>query len=196
MSPKPVFQTLEALWAAIEPLGLPMAVMGGLALSTWKHVRATQDVDLLIDLVDSAPEDILRCTIDHGFRAKRTPPVAPLGPFQVLQLEFEPAESYVDVQVDLLLVDSEYHTRALERRVRVQLPNVSSDIFVVSCEDLIIHKLLAGRVIDRADSAALLRANRDGLDMQYVGVWLSRLELSGEFRIVWEEAFPGEAPPI
>ncbi|MBC8876446.1 MAG: hypothetical protein H8E44_44020 [Planctomycetes bacterium] len=196
MSPKPVFQTLETLWAAMEPLGLPMAVMGGLALSTWKHVRATQDVDLLVGLVDSEPENIVRCVMDHGFRPKRTPPVSPLGPFQVLQLEFEPAESYVDVQVDLLLVDSEYHSRALERRVGVQLPDVSSEVFVLTCEDLIIHKLLAGRVIDRADSAALLRANRDALDMQYVGVWLSQLKLSGEFRKVWEEAFPGEAPPI
>jgi hypothetical protein len=36
----------------------------------------------------------------------------------------------------------------------------------LACEDLIINKLLAGRAIDLADAAALIRANANALDQQ------------------------------
>lgn len=46
MHPEAVLLALRRAWLAIEPLGLPVAVMGGLALAVWQHVRATRDVDL------------------------------------------------------------------------------------------------------------------------------------------------------
>jgi hypothetical protein len=42
-----VLGTLKHLWDTLAPLKLPIAVMGGLAVSFWKHVRATRDVDVL-----------------------------------------------------------------------------------------------------------------------------------------------------
>ena len=35
MPPKPILDTLQHLWHTLEPLQLPMALMGGLALSVW-----------------------------------------------------------------------------------------------------------------------------------------------------------------
>jgi len=60
----------------------------------------------------------------------------------------------------------------------------------LACEDLILHKLLAGRVIDLADAAALLRANRETLDLNYLNRWASHLEVDGGLAGVWKEAFP------
>ena len=37
-----VLRVLQKLWTTLEPLRLPMAVMGGIAVSLWKHVRARQ----------------------------------------------------------------------------------------------------------------------------------------------------------
>ena len=62
----------------------------------------------------------------------------------------------------------------------------------MSCEDLIIHKLLAGRIIDSADVAALLRANRAVLDLAYLQRLLGELNLLPSFETVWHEAFPTE----
>jgi hypothetical protein len=39
------------------------------------------------------------------------------------------------------------------------------ELDVLTCEDLIVHKLLAGRLVDRADAATLLRVNRADLDI-------------------------------
>jgi len=43
-----VLKALKHVWVSLEPFHAPMAVMGGLALAAWRHVRATRDVDLLI----------------------------------------------------------------------------------------------------------------------------------------------------
>ena len=51
-------------------------------------------------------------------------------------------------------------------------------------------KLLASRMIDLADSVALLRANREVLDLDYLNRWADSLEVVVKFAGVWKEAFP------
>jgi hypothetical protein len=69
------------------------------------------------------------------------------------------------------------------------------EIAVLSCEDVILHKLIAGRIIDRADVVALLRANRAQLNFVYLREWVDRLGLSGEWAAIWDDAFPAEPLP-
>ncbi len=42
-----ILVTLRHAWLALEPLNLPMAVVGGVALSAWNHVRYARDADFL-----------------------------------------------------------------------------------------------------------------------------------------------------
>jgi hypothetical protein len=195
MTTEVVLKTLKRVWRHLEPLNLPMAVMGGLALSVWKHYRATRDVDLLVNLEASAIDPVLTLLQQAGFRLKRHPPVLQLGPVRLIQLLYEPPDTFIAAQVDLLLAESEYAREALTRRVAAQLPGLDVPIYVLSCEDLILHKLLAGRIIDRADAATLLRVNRASLDFGYLQGWLARLALQAEWSEIWREAFPGEEAP-
>jgi len=66
---------------------------------------------------------------------------------------------------------------------------------VLACEDLILHKLMAGRIIDRADAAALLRANRGALDLDYLALRVRTREIGGGYTEVWNDVFPGEPVP-
>ncbi len=77
----------------------------------------------------------------------------------------------------------------------MRIPEVDLDVDVLTCEDLILHKLLAGRLIDRADGAALLRANGPHLDLAYLKQWVARLGLEILFDEIWSEACPGDAAP-
>jgi hypothetical protein len=49
---------------------------------------------------------------------------------------------------------------------------------------------MAGRMIDLADSVALLRANRQALDLDYLNRWAAILTIERELAGVWREAFP------
>ncbi len=190
-----VLQTLKKAWQTLEPLGLPMAIMGGLALATWRHIRATHDVDLLINLGSATIEEILPLLRQAGFRPKRNPPLLQIGPVRILQLLYTPPGQFVELQVDLLLADSEYDKQALTRKVDSQIPGCDVGFFSLSCEDLIIYKIMAGRILDRADVKGLLRANRKTLNWDYMKEWIGRLGLGTDWVELWGEAFPTEPLP-
>jgi hypothetical protein len=164
-------------------------------MAAWNHIRATRDVDLLIAVDPPAIDPILNVLRSHGCRPKKLPPIVAVGEHHFIQLLYTPPESFYDVQFDLLLAESELQKSAIARRVRRNVPGVSRPIDVLHCDDLILFKLVAGRIIDRADSAMLLRENRDTIDLQYIQAWVTRLNLSAELAAIWAEAFPGEQPP-
>jgi hypothetical protein len=95
----------------------------------------------------------------------------------------------------MLLAESDLQKSALSRRVRRAVPGLRQPIDVLHCDDLILFKLISGRVIDYADAAMLLRENRGDIDFEYLLKWVAHLELKTEFAEIWREAFPGENPP-
>ncbi len=195
MSPDAVVRTLRHVWLTLQPLGVPMAVLGGIGMAAWKYIRATRDVDLLVNLGDHELGQLVGVLRAAGIRPKQDPPVSPLGGLDVIPLLYEPPESFVDLQIDLLLAKSEYHLQALRRRIPARLPDLDIEVSVLACEDLILHKLIAGRLIDRADAAGLLRANRGSVDLDYLARWTARLGVAAAFNEVWNEAFPDQTPP-
>jgi Uncharacterised nucleotidyltransferase len=186
-----VTDALKHVWAALEPLNLPMALMGGLAVAVWKHPRNTRDVDILVDVRDGNLDELVEAMKRAGMRSKRQPPVLLLGDQRLVQLLYPAPGTFLDIQIDVLLADSAYQKEALTRAKPAKLDG-EREIAVLSCEDLIIHKLLAGRIIDSADVAALLRANRAGLDLAYLKGWLGQLNLLPHLETIWHETFPSE----
>ena len=194
MAASAVTDALNHVWAALKPLKLPMALMGGLAAAVWKHPRNTRDVDLLVDVRDLSPDELVDAMKRAGMRSKREPPMLSVGDQRIIQLLYQPPGTFLDIQIDVLLADSPYQREALKRAAPAKLDE-ETEIAVLSCEDLIIHKLLAGRIVDRADVAALLRANRAILDQAYLNGWLARLNLLADFETIWQGTFPSETLP-
>jgi hypothetical protein len=187
--------TLDHIWGVLEPLGHPVAVMGGISLAAWNHIRATRDVDLLIAVDKTAIDPILTVLRSHGCRPKKSPPLVAVGTHHFAQLLYTPPEQFYDVQFGLLLAESDLQKSAIARRVRRDVPGISRPVDVLHCDDLILLKLLAGRMIDRADAANLLRENRDAIDFGYLHSWITRLGLERDFSLVWNDAVPNESPP-
>ncbi|HLN30982.1 MAG TPA: nucleotidyl transferase AbiEii/AbiGii toxin family protein [Gemmataceae bacterium] len=195
MPASPVLAALKHVWQKLESLNLPTAVMGGIALAAWQHVRATRDIDILISLESTNLDAVLKLLATARVEPKRRPPVLTLGSLRIVQLQCEAPGTFVDIQIDLLLADNVYQAEALSRRVAIRLPDLDFEVFVLSCEDLLIHKLLAGRIIDRADAAALLRLNSASLDFGYLRQWTRSLNLESDLTDVWTEALPGQQMP-
>jgi Nucleotidyl transferase AbiEii toxin, Type IV TA system len=188
-----VLATLRHLWQTLRKCDISCALLGGLAV--WKHARFTKDIDLLVSLGNTNTDELLCNLIDAGFQAKPGEPLLKIDETEFLQLSYEPEDTYLEVQIDLLLVRTRYQQEAIQRRIPVDSTELGFQIDVLACEDLIVHKLLAGRLIDLADSHALLRENRSSLDVEYLARWIDELRLRAEFEKAWEEAFPGEQAP-
>jgi hypothetical protein len=171
-----------------------MALMGGLAVAVWKHPRNTRDVDILVDARHVDPDQLVAAMQRAGLRSKRQPAVLLVGDQRIIQFLYQAPGTFLDIQIDVLLADSAYQKEALTRAMPANLDG-EHEIAVLSCEDLIIHKLLAGRIIDSADVAALLRANRAGLNLAYLKGWLSQLNLLAQLETIWQATFPSEPLP-
>jgi hypothetical protein len=191
-----VVQTLGHVWKTLEGLSVPMALIGGLSLASWKHIRSTQDVDLLIGIADVRLHAVLARLHAAGFRSKGRTPVVRVDENEFIQLLYEPPGLFLEIQVDLLFADTEFQRQALARRVPLAFHELGFDVAVIACEDLIVMKLLAGRMIDRADVSALLRANRDRIAWEHLSNWIDRFGLKALFRESWSDAFPADPSPI
>lgn len=142
--------------AALDGIGARFALIGGLALASHKVVRATQDVDLLAEAEESEKIDaeLLRL----GYRCLH---------------RSADAANYVrgDERLDVL-----YASRPVARRLLAAAAPTKTalgELRVVGAEGLIGFKLQGlvndpRRTQDLEDIRALLRANRDALDMREV----------------------------
>src|SRR5262249_37951134 len=173
-----LLKALDHVWNALAPLNIPMAIMGGLAVSVYQHARSTRDVDILIQVEEHDTEALLDALRPAGIKPRRLPPLLHLDQQWILFLEYQPPGTFFEIKIDLLYADNPYQRQALARSVPAEVPGVNASLFVLSCEDLIIHKLQAGRIIDRADCAFLIRANRNSLDYTYLTTWLHDLSLT------------------
>ncbi|MBK9945986.1 MAG: nucleotidyltransferase [Nitrospira sp.] len=82
-----------------------------------------------------------------------------------------------EVVIDALLADSEYLRTALARRRQILLGEVA--VPIVTVEDLIVLKTLAGRLQDQADLEKIkLRQDDLAVDWAYVDEWKAKLALA------------------
>ncbi len=142
--------------AALNRIGAPFALIGGLALASHKVVRATQDVDFLVDA--GKADEIERELAKLGYRCLH---------------RGTDAANYArnDERLDLIYASRPVAKRLLDEAR--ELRTVLGDIRVVSAEGIIGFKLQAlvndpRRTQDLEDIRALVRANRAGLDMEEV----------------------------
>jgi hypothetical protein len=77
------------------------------------------------------------------------------------------------IRVDFIFSNSPYETEALTRVKRVRVG--ASKVSYAAVEDLIIHKLVAGRPRDVEDVRSILLKN-PGYDRAYVQRWLADFE--------------------
>jgi len=190
MASEALVEALRHVWRNLSSLQIPAALMGGIAMAAWKHVRATRDIDVLISVTGQPPQRVCERLQSAGIRPKGGGAAVPFGGLRAMPFLYEPPETFVEIQIDLFAATTDYHEQALRRRVPFLLPGSDLRVEVLTCEDLILHKLLAGRIIDRADVAALLRANQEGLDFDYLISWSQRLTLIAGLSEAWSEGLP------
>ena len=195
MLPDALVKTLRHTWDALEPLGLPMAIFGGIAMGPWNRIRATRDADILISIGSTDPQRILDMLQAAGIICKRADPIISLGDCRLIQAWYDAPDELIEIRVDLLLADDVFLREVIDRRRSVKFPYFDREMNVVAADDLILMKLAAGRIIDRADAASLIRENRDTLDIPRMIQWAKRKKFLDELAFVWDEAFPGEALP-
>jgi len=171
----------ELFQDASRALKIPVrfALIGGLAVSAWGAVRATQDIDLLADSTPSPLRDVpLRDNLQRfveelgysvEWRVGTTDDPIPL----LLRLDL-PGTMH-GMAADILWAHKRWQREALVRTITLSVSGF--DVFVLHPEALVLMKLEAGGPQDLLDVEALLSTPPPELSLTRLKQKASQLRL-------------------
>ncbi len=161
-------------------------VIGGQAVLLYGEPRLTRDIDIALGITTEKLDQLLE--IIEAIQLK--PLVDPHDfTLQTMVLPCEDPQNHIPV--DFIFSFSPYERQAMDRVRLVDMEGVN--VKFASAEDLVIHKVFAGRARDMEDAKAVLIKNPE-MDLPYIRHWLDELSTAtGEcftdrFNDVLEEA--------
>lgn len=164
----------RALVRILEGRGVEYAVLGAYARAAWGTERATKDVDLTARVPEDRFADMVEALALAGFDRVRHPrvPATDSSVPDLLNFQFRTADRPDPVRIDVLVSKVEYQDLTLSRKIRGETSAVGC--WLVSPEDLIIHKLIAHRgkdLLDIEDVVATCRVKGRALHWTYIKKW-------------------------
>jgi uncharacterized nucleotidyltransferase DUF6036 len=161
----------------LEGTDVAHALCGGIAANLYREdVRATMDVDFYLVVGAAELVGLARTFEAAGWRAQ---------PYW-RKAELLRMEKHDTPRVDCLIASTDYERSAIRRAVEARVEGTR--IPVLTPEDLIVFKLVAGRARDYEAVAAIVNAMSDDLDVDYVVDILERLGISDRWARASDEA--------
>lgn len=171
-----MFEVLIARIAReLKTADLAYMIIGGQAVLLYGTPRLTKDVDITLGVDTGHLDRLLRAIRVMGLEILPEDFRSFVEQTSVLPTREEES----GIRVDFIFSFTPYERQAISRAKAVSLSG--TEVMFASAEDVIIHKIFAGRPRDYEDVRSILLKNPD-LDIVYVKKWLSEFEKSPEKR--------------
>jgi predicted nucleotidyltransferase len=169
VSQKAVAELLRALAAAMGEAGIRWYLLGAQAAIIWGSARLSADVDVTAALDPALIDDFTAAMRRHGFDLTFDDPDFVL---RTRVLPFRHAASGMPLDVVLAGpgLEEDFQARAIPTDIDGVL------VPVISAEDLIVTKVLAGRPKDIEDIRSVIHERRSSLDVDRIRTILHLLE--------------------
>lgn len=148
---------------------IPYMVIGGQAVIFHGEFRTTRDIDLTLGVDISEFDRIKSCLDEIGLMMLVKDPKDFVLHNWVLPLK----DKVSGIRVDISFSFSPYERQAIDNAISYELNNTL--IKYCKAEDLIVHKIFAGREIDLIDVRKVLLKN-NSIDIRYILKWLKQFE--------------------
>jgi len=186
--PLDITEFLKLMLETLESAGVEYLIGGAIAEWAWGEPRATQDLDLVINLPIEA---VVRFSKELEKRNMLVPAAIILDAIveDRADIPLNAIHMYSGLKADLYLMRDGDALRqsAFQRRVLIDYGPPIGKVYVHSPEDLILYKLmylgLSGQPKHARDIAAILRAKKNQLDFRYIEDWVTQMGLGS----VWKE---------
>lgn len=157
-----LIQLINTVSRYLRQENIPHCLVGGITVAIWGRPRATEDVDLLLDIDEEALEGFhayleahdIRMDLDVARRAVREGRSFPL--YDTWSIH------WVDAKTPERPVDR----FTLERATHVELAD--EPVPVATPEDVILHKLIGKRPQDITDARSIVLRKETDLDLEYL----------------------------
>lgn len=150
---------------------VPYMIIGGQAVLRYGEPRLTKDIDVIVGLGVEGLPTIKDVAGRLAFVILVENPEAFVRKTLVLPVMDEDT----GIRIDFIFSFSQYEKQAMDRAVSVTMKE--TPVRFASLEDVVIHKLVAGRPRDIEDIRSMLLKN-PGYDRAYIDRWLSEFDAS------------------
>jgi hypothetical protein len=186
--PSDITDFLKLLLEALEAAGVDYLIGGAVAEWAWGEPRATQDLDVVIDLPIKA---VKKFSKELEKRHMLVPAEIMLDTMieNRADIPINAIHMYTGFKADLYLVreGDELRQSAFQRRTRIDYGPPIGKLYIHSPEDLILYKLIylsiSGQPKHSRDIASILYSRKEELDIRYIDEWVMRLGLGS----LWKE---------
>jgi len=172
----------------LDASGIAYMIIGGQAVLLYGRPRLTRDIDITLGVDTDQFAQVAQVCKDVGIELLPEDPSDFATKTNVLPAE----EPQSKIRVDFIFSFTPYEAQAIERGNEVLLEDCT--VRFATCEDVIIHKMVAARPIDHEDVRHLLAKNRNTIDFDYLKQWLSEFtHLPGhegilqDFETLWNQ---------
>jgi hypothetical protein len=155
---------LEKIALALDKNKISYMVLGGQAVLLYGEPRLTRDIDITLGLPAERVSLLLSAIQGTGLQ-----PLADPDTFVAKTMVLPCEDPDTKIRIDFIFSFSPYEQAALER-VRL-VPVGRGRVKFASVEDLIIHKMIAGRPRDLEDVHSVVVRNPE-MDLAYIRKWL------------------------
>ena len=165
---------------SLDKQKIPYMIIGGQAVLIYGRPRLTRDVDITLGVDTDKFRLIENVCVELGLKILPENPQDFARETKVLPAE-EPKSK---IRVDFIFSSTSYEAQAIKRTKEVIIDNYP--VKFASCEDVIIHKMVAGRAVDAEDVKSILIKNRNSIDLEYIKGWLLQFSEIAEHKGILE----------
>ena len=164
---------LKKVSRTLKKASVPYMVIGGQAVLVYGEPRLTRDIDITVGIGIDGLDQMKKIVSTVGLRIL----VENERAFVERNMVLPTLEVKSGIRVDFIFSFSPYERQAIERGRDIQLGRTT--IRFASLEDLVIHKVIAGRARDIEDVKSILAKNPK-YDSNEIAKWLREFDRSLE----------------
>ena len=158
---------------ALDNHKIPYVIIGGQAVLLHGQPRITRDIDISLGVDASRLPEMLDILSETRLVPLTKDPKDFVSQTMVLPALDEPSA----IRVDFIFSNSLFEAEAIERAGIQKI--LGRDVRFASPEDLIVHKVIAGREIDLDDVKSIILRKKN-LDISHIRKWLEKFDRSFE----------------
>lgn len=152
---------------------LPYMIIGGQAVLLYGEPRLTRDIDITLGINIDQTDKVLEIIKELSLKPIPKDIKSFINQTMVLPVLDEDS----GIRVDFIFSFTPYESKAIQRARKIKINK--KDVCFASPEDVIIHKIFAGRPRDLEDVKSILLKNPK-MDFNYIKNWLECFEISSD----------------
>ncbi|PKN67448.1 MAG: hypothetical protein CVU54_17035 [Deltaproteobacteria bacterium HGW-Deltaproteobacteria-12] len=150
----------------LEGRNIPYMLIGGQAVLLYGEPRLTRDIDVTLGVDVDKIEDIISAVSRLSLK------ILPenIEDFVRKTMVLPAIHEDTGIRVDFIFSFSPYERQAIARAKKIRM--LEQNVCIAAPEDVVIHKIVAGRPRDMEDIRGILLRTKD-IDMAYIRQWLN-----------------------